>query len=105
MPRGDSIMNMEDVEYREDIMESAELGLKHLQSSFGKQEISITDAVNSFMTQEDKASCTHIFVFTIILMKTNADEFDSITAPGVMGQWIDTLKKRYEELPDYSDKS
>lgn len=97
---GDSIMDMDAVHSRENVTELAKLGLEHLQSTLGKSNISISDAVNSFMVQKDKASCTHIFVFTIMLMNTHADEFDNVTAPGLMHKWMEQLTKHYENLPE-----
>ena len=100
---GDSIMDMEVIAFRENTKAWAELGLQHLQYSLGKTEISVTDAVNAFMAAKDKKSSTHIYVFTIMLMKTRADEFNNVTAPGVMEAWIKQLAERYEGLPESLD--
>jgi hypothetical protein len=103
---GDSIMDIEGANSRETTTEWAKLGLEHLQHSLGKSNISISDAVNAFMAAKDKASCTHIFVFTIMLMKAKAEEFDnSLGVPGLMDKWIEKLTERYKGLPESLDNA
>ena len=86
------------------------LGLSVCQHHYGKQRVSIADAVNYFHSCNDKVSALPVLILIAALFHKYADGFEEcIRGPQstgsddaqqrIMDVWIRNLKERYDSLP------